>query len=664
MTRKSLLDIVKERTSRATSLSIGQLDKFPYESKNVLHDPFLYDQMDELVDALHDYKLKQAKDPKSLLIVDTDYDTDGIMAACVMSASLDALGINYRVYSPNMIDGYGLSPAAIDKMKKQFEHDGYHIGLILTADNGTNAIDGVKYAQSMDIPVYVTDHHLTTYRNAPAKIIVNPNKSMPDGSKEPYPFDGNAGGAVIWKVMLAYASKYDKSKYDLIYDLIVFAGIANVADVMPITNENHYIVKQAVNELRVLWNIYDSHKEHPYKQIKDTKYPHYNAVFHGLFDLIKQMQDNYNARRLAESKKAYPLPRDEEFISWYLAPALNAPRRVVGSSSASMQALIALNPALRIYSAKQLLLMNIAKTEMRNEILDAIKQGDSAQNDTLIDQDYIVNGNAHSLFVNTKHGISGLVAGNIVNMSNTATIVFALPTTSENKIYNDLDIHNLLVKYPDLIISASARSIASQPLNVIINRIRVEHPEIEIGGGGHALAAGYSLHLSDFKQFCKLFNETAKTVEAEYKAEYEKAVWTGKIKPQILNNICLSFESEDSTPDYEYVNLNDFRNAQKQLLDVYNFEQTLKPFGHDFSAESQFYLKFHLQDLKQMKLDRSFWKTFKFNLAGVDCITFNVDKANQMLQDLDDGLNDQYIMKAKLNMNEFRGHKKLQFILE
>ena len=214
MTGKSLLDIVKERTSRATSLSIEQLDKFPYESKNVLHDPFLYDQMDELVDALHDYKLKQEKDPKSLLIVDTDYDTDGIMAACVMSASLDVLGINYRVYSPNMIDGYGLSPVAIDKMKKQFEHDGYHIGLILTADNGTNAIDGVKYAQSMDIPVYVTDHHLTTYRNAPAKIIVNPNKSMPDGSKEPYPFDGNAGGAVIWKVMLAYASKYDKSKYN------------------------------------------------------------------------------------------------------------------------------------------------------------------------------------------------------------------------------------------------------------------------------------------------------------------------------------------------------------------------------------------------------------------------------------------------------------------
>lgn len=664
MTGKSLLDIVKKRTSKATGLSITQLDKFPYEGKNVLHDPFLYDQMDKLVDALHDYKLKQEDDPKSLLIIDTDYDTDGIMAACVMSASLDVLGINYRVYSPNMIDGYGLSPTAIDKMKTQFEYDGYHIGLILTADNGTNATAGIEYAEHLGIPVYVTDHHLTTYKNAPAKIIVNPNKSMPDGSKEPYPFDGNAGGTVIWKVMLAYASKYAKNKYDLIYDLIVFAGIANVADVMPITNENHYIVKQAVNELRILWNIYDSHKEHPYKQIKDTQYPHYNAVFHGLFDLIKQMQDDYNARRLAEGKKAYLLPRDEEFISWYLAPVLNAPRRVVGSSSASMQALIALNPALRIYSAKQLLSMNIAKTEMRNEILDAIKQGESAQNDTLIDPDYIVNGNAHSLFVNTKHGISGLVAGNIVNMSNTATIVFALPTTSANKIYNDLDIHDLLMKYPDLIISASARSIASQPLNVIINRIRVEHPEIEIGGGGHALAAGYSIHLSDFKQFTKLFNETAKIVEAEYKAEYEKAIWTGKIKPQILNNICLNFESEDSTPDYEYINLNKLRNAQKQLLDVYNFEQTLKPFGHDFNAESQFYLKFNLQDLNQMQLDRSFWKTFKFNLSGIDCITFDIDKAKQMMQDLDDGLNDTYIMKAKLNMNEFRGHKKLQFILE
>ena len=41
--------------------------------------------------------------------------------------------------------------------------------------------------------------------------------------------------------MMAYATKYQPDKLELIKDLIVFAGMANVADVMPITMENHYM---------------------------------------------------------------------------------------------------------------------------------------------------------------------------------------------------------------------------------------------------------------------------------------------------------------------------------------------------------------------------------------------------------------------------------------
>ncbi len=458
---------------------------------------------------------------------------------------------------------------------------------------------------------------------------------------------------------------YDPDKYNLIYDLIVFAGIANVADVMPITNENHYIVKIAVQELNRLWNIYDAHLSNPYIKVKNTKYPHYNAVFYGLYDLISKMQDNYNVTRQKQGKKTYSLPRDEELISWYLAPALNAPRRVVGSSLNSMQALIALNKDLRYYAIDELLRMNSVKTLMRNEVFDYITENITSQNDELIDAEYLNNGEAHSLFVNTKHGISGLIAGMISNISKTATIVFALPTTSDHKVYSTRDIQNLLSKYPDLTIAASARSIATQPLDEIIKRIRINNPDLTISGGGHTFAAGYSIKLRDLKRFTSLFKSTASIVENDYINEYKRAVLKGEIKPQISNSICLSLiHTNTNTEQMQYIDINYVPMLNKQLLDVYNFEDTLKPFGHEFNGQTRFYLEFTSNQLTHLDLNRHFWKTFKFNLHGIDCITFNTDLAKQILDDIDINENSTFTVKAKLNMNEFMGRKKLQLILE
>lgn len=92
-----LLQLVKERTKKALNMTDVQLDAIINEDKSSLHDPFLYDGMETLIDLLYEFKLKQDQDPSLLLIIDTDYDTDGVMSAAVLSAALDVFNINYRV---------------------------------------------------------------------------------------------------------------------------------------------------------------------------------------------------------------------------------------------------------------------------------------------------------------------------------------------------------------------------------------------------------------------------------------------------------------------------------------------------------------------------------------------------------------------------------------
>lgn len=78
-----------------------------------------------------------------------------------------------------------------------------------------------------------------------------------------------------------------------------------------------------------------------------------------------------------------------------------------------------------------------------------------------------------------------------------------------NKVYsyNEFDSR---FDSDELIIGASARSNDSQPLNVIVERIAHLHPDVVVGGGGHAIAAGYSIRYKYLNLFASEFNRIAK----------------------------------------------------------------------------------------------------------------------------------------------------------
>lgn len=649
-----LLNLVKERTKKALNMTDVQLDAIINEDKSSLHDPFLYDGMETLIDLLYEFKLKQDQDPSLLLIIDTDYDTDGVMSAAVLSAALDVFNINYRVYVPSMNDGYGLNVNAVNEMKELFENEDYTISMILTADNGTNAIEGVAHANALGIDVLVTDHHLGGNQYADAKVIVNPNKIMSNGDAEPYPFKGNAGAAVAWKTAQAYAQKYKPEAIDLIDDLIVFAGMANVADVMPIVDENHYMVRKAVEELKRLTRIRLMYGDSPsaYDDIKSTPYTHYNSVFYGLYDLIKLLQEFKDEKRLSAGKKSIPLPDDEELISWYLSPMINAPRRIHASSREAMLALLAPHVSTRMENIKAMISMNELKSKLRNDVLDSLDYSEL----------YPKAGNV--LFVNAQHGISGLVAGQVAEKTKSATIVFALPTQLPQRVYSYHEFDTRFDK-DTLVIGASARSNPLQPLNVIVERIMKKNPDIVVGGGGHAAAAGYSIRYKYLEEFALEFDKVAAEVKAEMIAAQKAAVKTGEVTLVPENVVKLGFVDISETLDYVGYNVTNAPNLRDEMLEVLDFQQGLKPFGKDFNGQTTFVMDLNPLELTkpQYNLNLAFWKTFKFNINGVDVITFNTDLGD-LVKDRIATKNDTIIpVTAELKINEYQGRITPQLIL-
>lgn len=634
----SLKNIIAQRLEKCYNIDVNQIIN---EDRTCLHDPLLYDSMASLIELLHAFKLHQDKNPSALLVVDTDYDTDGIASAAVLSAALNVFGIRYKVYIPTMAHGYGLNPQAVEEMCQLFNVNGDHVAFILTADNGTNAVSGVQAALDRGIQVAVTDHHIGGDDVAPAQVIVNPNKTKP--RVDNYPFKGNAGATVAWKAMQAYAQRYQPESQQLIDDLIVFAGIANVSDVMPIVDENHYMVKEALVIIRRL--ISYQPLADPYR-LMSTGYPHYDAVFHGLFDILKLLQASKDEERRSMGKKPIPLTDNEELISWYLSPLFNAPRRVHETSYEAMVALLSTDPNLRQTTIKTLIEMNREKSRLRNKVLDAIKSNNAP----------VSGEHSRVVFANTRSGIAGLIAGHICGNNGLATIVFAhLDENSKEILYAS-------PQDPELVISGSARSTNSQPLDRIIDLVRQRHPELVIKGGGHALAAGYSIKAGDLDAFCSAFDQAAKDVADIIAKELEAQIASGQA-PVAFDN-CIKFTTHDEAPNTKYACFNyRVNDLQEQIQEAYYFIESLRPFGRDFK-EPTFIFSFCTGELWHYDLNLDFWHTFKFTYQDVTFLTFNIKLANKVKEAIASEEDLVVTTTAKIKSYTYRGKTSYQIIFE
>ena len=218
-----------------------------------LRDPLLMEDMSEAADILGE----AVRSGRRIRIIG-DYDVDGICASYILCRGLRELNGGLPVYAdcrlPDRVtDGYGLNVRLIEEAYAD------KVDLILTCDNGIAAGEAVTRAKELGMTVVVTDHHEVPYREEggsriyvlpPADAVVDPMRTDPETGGHAYPFPRICGAAVAYKLIRAMADKASGSAdAGLFRELLGFAALATVCDVMPLVDENRIIVREGLKFL-------------------------------------------------------------------------------------------------------------------------------------------------------------------------------------------------------------------------------------------------------------------------------------------------------------------------------------------------------------------------------------------------------------------------------
>ncbi|MBL7045450.1 MAG: single-stranded-DNA-specific exonuclease RecJ [Parcubacteria group bacterium] len=201
------------------------------------HDPFLMKNMERAVK-----RVLSAVKKNERIAIYSDYDCDGIPGATLLHDFFAKIEYeNFTNYIPHRHEeGYGLNNNAIEKLYSD------EVKLIITVDVGITCVEEVDYANSKKIDVIITDHHLPGPKLPNAFTILNPKQ---DG--EEYPFKDLCGSGVAFKLVQALIAKGGFNlKEGWEKWLLDVAGIATIADMVPLVGENRTIAHYGLLVLR------------------------------------------------------------------------------------------------------------------------------------------------------------------------------------------------------------------------------------------------------------------------------------------------------------------------------------------------------------------------------------------------------------------------------
>lgn len=213
--------------------TFAQARSFFRPSLDNLHDPFLMKDMDVAVERLH-----RAIAGGEHILVYGDYDVDGTTAVTLVYSFVRRFTTAVDFYIPDRYDeGYGVSFKGIDYAAES------HTGLIITLDCGIKAIDKVAYAASKGIDVIVCDHHLPEESLPAAVAVLDPKRE--DCS---YPFDDLSGCGVGFKLVQAYALKYNVP-FETLVPLLDLLVVSIASDLVTMVGENRILAHFGLKQL-------------------------------------------------------------------------------------------------------------------------------------------------------------------------------------------------------------------------------------------------------------------------------------------------------------------------------------------------------------------------------------------------------------------------------
>ncbi len=232
------------------------MERYLYGTLDGLYDGALMKNMGEAVNVL----IKKLREEKRIRIIG-DYDIDGVCASYLLLTGLrraerelgkgtgpaGSTRIDYEI--PDRVrDGYGINGAII----RQAAADG--VDTLVTCDNGIAAAKEIALAKGLGMTVVVTDHHEVPVEEErqvlpPADVVVDPKQEG-----ETYPFREICGAVVAYKLVekLYEASGVPREEWR---ELLEFAAIATVGDVMRLQDENRILVKYGLKQMARTRNL-------------------------------------------------------------------------------------------------------------------------------------------------------------------------------------------------------------------------------------------------------------------------------------------------------------------------------------------------------------------------------------------------------------------------
>jgi len=504
------------------------------------------------------------KNQNSILIV-ADFDADGATSCAVAKRGLEMLGANRVSYIvPNRFEfGYGLTPEIVDIARLQEPE------VIITVDNGISSVEGVEAAREYGIRVLITDHHLPGSELPRADAIVNPN--MP-GDK--FPSKSLAGVGVIFYVLSALRKKLRESAWfqekniaePNLAQLLDFVALGTVADVVQLDHVNRILVHQGLKRIQ-------------------------KGVAHvGIRAILDVAARNYSSLVASD-------------LGFAIGPRLNAAGRL-DDMSLGIECLLTDSVQEASEIAKKLDALNQERKniELRMkgealELLETINTENSAEMPAGI-----------CLYDERWHqGVVGIIASRIKDRTGRPVIAFATAETDT--------------------IKGSARSVPGIHIRDLLSEIAALNPELLTKFGGHAMAAGLTLRLSDYTKFTSLFSEAIQNGYAD-RANDQLLYTDGELQGDLIT------------------------------LEFANLLGEAGPWGQGFS-EPVFEVCFDVLECRILKDVH-----LKFSLCAqrskqiLDAIAFNVEDPEFWLE------HESIRFVYRLNVNEFRNRQTVQLMVE
>lgn len=225
--------------------TVDDARKYIYPDFNLLHNPFLLNDMEKAVDEILDAIKNRRK-----ITLYGDYDVDGVTAT---TALLDYFSKFYPIdfYIPDRNEGYGLNSDAIRELKNR------NVDLIISVDCGITAIEQAKLVKELGMKIIITDHHEPSSVLPDAFAVIDPKRH-----DSTYPFSELAGCGVAYKLAVALQSRLKLKEFSMdCRELLDIVAFGTIADLVPLVNENRFIVKEGLRMLNDKANVRRGFKE-------------------------------------------------------------------------------------------------------------------------------------------------------------------------------------------------------------------------------------------------------------------------------------------------------------------------------------------------------------------------------------------------------------------